>query len=598
MAVKERIKKLLNQLNTGIYEKEEVMALALLSSIAGESIFLLGPPGVAKSLIARRLKYAYKDAKVFEYLMSRFSTPDEIFGPVSISELKKDKYVRIVKNYLPDAEVVFLDEIWKAGPSIQNALLTILNEKKFRNGEKEFDVPMKALISASNELPNREEAKKQGQSLEALWDRFLVRFEVKGIKEQENFEKMITMPYISAGEEDAKLKKIIEQLSDDKEWNQKINDIKVPENVLNVIQVIIKKIAVENEKDDNKGKIEKQISVSDRRWRKIVRLMRTSAFLNDREEVDLMDCFLIKHCIWDEEGQRDRVRLIVSEAIEENGYTKDIDFTGIKDELTEFNKEINKYTHEVIPIKRKVNKVYEIEGEKYLRILNLTFNYNMDDLIKLSDVNSAKDSYIETRRWRKDLGDKDTVYIKKGKNKHSLILSNDSYSYSQGYEHQIEVIDVKKDKIFTKKPHPKVIEDWDKEAGGFLQKIGDMRNQLEQYRKKDLEHLRKNLFVDPSLADIVESHITATQKEIEKIELEIKKTQNDYTNIEDNKVVRNAPKPKQIQTNKETISDNSESNIEDYVDFDDDDYSGNDDDLEDYNDPRNDDDWDDDDDDD
>jgi MoxR-like ATPase len=104
MTVKPKITALLKQLNEGVYEKEEVIALSLLSSIAGESIFLLGAPGVAKSLVARKLKYAYKDGSSFEYLMNRFSTPDEIFGPVSISKLKdEDKYERLVKNYLPEA---------------------------------------------------------------------------------------------------------------------------------------------------------------------------------------------------------------------------------------------------------------------------------------------------------------------------------------------------------------------------------------------------------------------------------------------------------------------------------------------------------------
>ncbi|MDR0559148.1 MAG: AAA family ATPase, partial [Prevotellaceae bacterium] len=86
--IKQRIRTLLENLNKGVYEKENVISMALLSAVAGESIFLLGAPGVAKSLIARRLKYAFKDGKTFEYLMSRFSTPDEIFGPVSISKLK------------------------------------------------------------------------------------------------------------------------------------------------------------------------------------------------------------------------------------------------------------------------------------------------------------------------------------------------------------------------------------------------------------------------------------------------------------------------------------------------------------------------------
>ena len=185
--MKERIQQLLHEMGKGIYEKETELSMALLAALAGESMILLGPPGVAKSMVGRRLKAAFSKAKSFEYLMSRFSTPDEIFGPVSISKLKAaDKYERSVDGYLPMADVVFLDEIWKAGPAIQNTLLTVMNEKLFRNGDKEIRVPMKLLIAASNELPA------QGEGLEALWDRFIIRLECENIKQEQNFNAMLT----------------------------------------------------------------------------------------------------------------------------------------------------------------------------------------------------------------------------------------------------------------------------------------------------------------------------------------------------------------------------------------------------------------------
>jgi MoxR-like ATPase len=376
MTVKPKITELLKRLNDGVIEKEEVIALSLLSSIAGESIFLLGAPGVAKSLVARRLKYAYKDGSSFEYLMNRFSTPDEIFGPVSISQLKDhDKYERIVKNYLPTATVVFLDEIWKAGPSIQNALLTVLNEKIYRNGDQEIQVPMKALISASNELPSK------GEGLEALWDRFLVRLIVDGVKDKQSFNDMISKTLNSYSDTVGEALKI----SDDeyKKWNKEIEDIEIPENVFNVIHVIRSFIDQHNQREENK---QNPIYISDRRWRKIVRLIRTSAFLNDRKVADLMDCFLIKVCLWNETEQIQATSQFVRDAIQKHGYSLKFNFKGLKDELEEFKTEIKEETKfekdtRVEALVNSRNDYFEIMG----------FN-NENNLIRQIDYNGLTNS--------------------------------------------------------------------------------------------------------------------------------------------------------------------------------------------------------------
>jgi MoxR-like ATPase len=169
---------------------------------------------------------------------------------------------------------------------------------------------MKALISASNELPSK------GEGLEALWDRFLVRLIVDGVKEKQSFNDMISKTLNSYGDTVGEELKI----SDDeyKKWNTQIEEIEISENVFNVIHVIRTFIDQYNQREENK---KNAIYISDRRWRKIVRLHRTSAFLNDRKAVDLMDCFLIKHCLWNQTEQIQAVSQFVGEAIQKHGYS-------------------------------------------------------------------------------------------------------------------------------------------------------------------------------------------------------------------------------------------------------------------------------------
>lgn len=300
--LKQRVGQLLQELGQGVYEKETELGLGLLAALAGESILLLGPPGIAKSMVSRRLSGAFACARTFEYLMSRFSTPDEIFGPVSISRLKEnDSYERATEGYLPSADVAFLDEIWKAGPAIQNTLLTIINEKRYLNGNRMMQVPLKLLVAASNELPT------QGEGLEALWDRFLVRVMCQPIGQERNFRMMLRGGAESAGES-----KYAFTQEEYQEIQKLAAAVTVPDAVLDVIQVIrqrLKDVAIEGED------IHRTLYVSDRRWKKIVGLMRTSAVIHDRQEVEVADLMVAVPCLWNEPEEIRSVARIVAEAV-------------------------------------------------------------------------------------------------------------------------------------------------------------------------------------------------------------------------------------------------------------------------------------------
>lgn len=285
---KDHIRQLIEWMSQGVYEKEQIIAVALLCAVAGENMFLLGPPGTAKSMVASRLKMVFKDGKSFDYLMSQFSTPDEIFGPISISRLKNDdRYERLTAGYLPEADVVFLDEIWKAGPSIQNTLLTVINEHIFHNGGQIMRTPMKVLIAASNELPAKDEG------LEALWDRFLVRMVSNCIESDASFFKMIKGTGIDMTELDESLYITDELYS---AWQNESKAVGIQDSVVNAIKNIRKKLAAMEKEDGN----QLRYYVSDRRWRKAYRLMQTSAYLNGRSEINLSDFLLLIHSFWND----------------------------------------------------------------------------------------------------------------------------------------------------------------------------------------------------------------------------------------------------------------------------------------------------------
>lgn len=261
---------MLAELERGLLQRDVAARALLLAALAGEHVLLLGPPGTAKSELARRLQRLLPGAHYFERLLTRFTVPEELFGPLSLRALEDDRYERLTEGYLPSAEVAFLDEVFKANSAILNTLLGLLHERQFDNGSQRLPVPLVCLVGASNEQP-------QDDSLLAFYDRFLLRVPVQPVDDA-HFAALLLADAPAAG--DAPADAWI-NATDLQALREQAPQVGLGEDVLALLQQ-----ARQHASDTGQ-------TVSDRRWRQLVALLQLQAASRGAREISPWDLWLL-----------------------------------------------------------------------------------------------------------------------------------------------------------------------------------------------------------------------------------------------------------------------------------------------------------------
>lgn len=270
------------ELNQLFVERAAEVEALLVCLVARQHMLLIGPPGTAKSALVRALCERI-GAGYFSWLLTKFSTPEELFGPISLSALKAGRYERIITGKLPEAEVAFLDEIFKANSAILNSCLTVLNERLYHNNGGTVKCPLQFAVGASNEFP-------QGEELNALFDRFLVRFVVQYISEDAGFERLLR------GNHTSKTTLTAKELEAEQDAAAKVT---IPDKVLAEVVGLRRALAAEG------------IAVSDRRWRESLGLVKAAAHLAGRVEAENADLEVLCNVLWADAAQRSKVNEVV-----------------------------------------------------------------------------------------------------------------------------------------------------------------------------------------------------------------------------------------------------------------------------------------------
>jgi MoxR-like ATPase len=295
-----------NRLKHDFVGKDQVIDLMLLCAIAHEHLLLVGPPGTAKSELVKRfvlLLGTRKDSgDLFEYLLTRFTEPNEIFGPVNIKEFQAGTFMRNIERALPRARIAFLDEVFKANSAILNALLTILNERFFFNGLEQVDVPLISVYGATNDVP-------ESDDLAALYDRFLLRVRTDNLDDRRFRELLdagwnIERERIRLGRSEA-IVPVLDSLDQLKTAYDALEQVNVAP-IFDDYRELIRQIRSEG------------ISVSDRRVIKLLKLISAAALLRGERQASPADLWVLLH-IWNKPEQISTLQAIVGPVVERAG---------------------------------------------------------------------------------------------------------------------------------------------------------------------------------------------------------------------------------------------------------------------------------------